>query len=93
MAEIIAATGRTTASTGPNSTQERATESTPVSGVAIRKEVVEAREAPLRCREKAAGRVPQEQSGSGAPIKAARNTAPGPLPPSILPTSCMGIQA
>ena len=58
-----------------------------------RKEVVEAREAPLRCGEKAAGRVPQEQSGKGAPISAARTTAPGPLPPSTLPTISIGTQA
>ncbi len=43
-------------------------------GVDIRNDVVDAFEAPARLREKAAGSVPQEQRGSGAPINAARTT-------------------
>jgi hypothetical protein len=93
MAEKIAANGRNMAMIGPNITQERATESTPVSGVEIKKEVVEAREAPDLDREMAAGNTPQEQSGRGAPITAALMTAVGPDPPNALATTFMGNQA
>jgi hypothetical protein len=93
MAEKIAANGRNKAITGPNITQERATESTPVSGVDIKKEVVEALEAPALDREIAAGITPQEHRGRGAPITAAFITAVGPDPPRASPTTLMGNQA
>ncbi len=89
----MAAIGRNSAIIGPSITQERATESAPVSGVEIRKDVVEAREAPARYRVIATGRVPQEQSGSGAPIKAALITVMGPDPPNALLTIGIGIHA
>ncbi len=49
-------------------------ESTPVSGVAIKKAVTAPLLAPCFFREAAAGRTPQEQRGNGAPIRAALNT-------------------
>ena len=93
MAEMMAETGRITAIKGPSRTQESATESTPVSGVEMRNEVVEARDAPERCNDMAAGRVPQEQRGRGAPINAALATGARPLPPRDRPTKSMGNQA
>ncbi len=47
-------------------------ESIPVSGVAIRNETVELREAPPRRRLIAAGKTPQEHKGKGAPKSSQR---------------------
>src|SRR5690554_8192812 len=57
-------------------------ESMPMPGVPIRKAVVGPREAPARCRARAVGMALQEQSGSGAPMMAARATLPMPRPPT-----------
>ena len=67
----IAAIGRITAMKGPIIAYDTVTESTPVSGVDIRKDVVAALDAPLRRKPRAAGITPHEQSGSGAPNRAA----------------------
>jgi hypothetical protein len=54
--------------------------STPVCGVAMRKAVVAEVEAPLRRREMAVGRTPQEQSGSGTPRRVALSAGRQPRP-------------
>lgn len=54
--------------------------STPVCGVAIRKEVEAALDAPLRRIAMAVGNTPQEQSGNGIPISADLTTALNPVP-------------
>ena len=51
-------------------------ESTPVCGVAIRKEVVAPLDAPSLRSDIAVGITPHEQSGSGMPSKAAFTTEP-----------------
>lgn len=75
-----AAIGRTMAKAGPRSDQVADMESTPVCGVAIRKDVDAALEAPPRCIAMAVGRTPQEQRGNGMPNRAALTTGRMPLP-------------
>ncbi len=53
-------------------------ESTPVSGVETKKEVVAGFEAPACRKPKAAGITPQEHNGNGTPIKAALKIDPSP---------------
>ena len=72
--------GRTMAKAGPRSDHVAAMLSMPVWGVAIRKDVEAAREAPLRLMPMAAGSTPHEQRGKGMPMAAAFMTAPHPVP-------------
>ena len=65
-------------------------ESTPVSGVEIKNDVVAALEAPLRRRPSAAGITPQEHRGSGAPNRAALTVDMGPGLPRCLAISWLG---
>jgi hypothetical protein len=53
---------------GPRSFQERNTESTPISGVAIRKAMAAAVGTPFFTRLRKTGATPQEQIGSGMPM-------------------------
>ena len=65
-----AAIGRMTANAGPSSDHVAAMLSRPVCGVATKKEVDAARDAPLRRMEMAAGSTPQEHKGKGMPTAA-----------------------
>ena len=67
--------------------------STPVWGVATRKDVVAAREAPARRIAIAVGSTPQEHSGRGTPIMAALKTAPKPVPERWRPMVWRGTKA
>lgn len=71
IALTIAAIGRMTAIKGPSSAYDTDIESTPVSGVDTKNDIVADGEAPERRSPSAAGMTPQEQSGSGAPMTAA----------------------
>ena len=73
-AETKALTGRATVSNGSSRAQETVIESTPDSGVAMRKAVVAPLLAPCRLSWAAAGNTPQEQSGIGTPSNAALRT-------------------
>ena len=66
----MAATGRAIAYKGPSKAYDTAAESTPVSGVETKNEIVAGFEAPALLSAIAAGITPQEQRGSGAPITA-----------------------
>ena len=68
-------------------------ESTPVSGVEIKKDVVAAELAPLCRRAIAPGITEQEQSGNGTPIAEARKTDRKEFFPSSRYTCCSGIKA
>ena len=59
---------------GSNSAQLSAIESTPVSGVEMRKETVAPRVAPCRASPSAVGSTPHEQRGRGVPIADAQST-------------------
>ena len=50
-------------------------------------------DAPPRRSPTAAGSTPQEQSGSGAPMSAARSTGVTPAPPKSRPSAASGTQA
>ena len=75
-----AAIGRITANAGPKSDQVAAMLSTPVCGVAIRNEVEDALDAPLRRIAMAVGSTPHEHKGRGTPIKADFTTGRQPVP-------------
>jgi len=64
----------------PSSEYVAAIESTPVCGVAIRKDVAAAGEAPWRRSDTAVGSTPHEHNGSGIPKRAALRTGFHPLP-------------
>ena len=68
-------------------------ESTPVSGVEIKNEVVAAGLAPLSRSAIAVGITEQEQSGNGTPIDEARKTDRKEFFPSSRYTCCSGIKA
>jgi hypothetical protein len=67
---------------GPSSAYEIEMESTPVSGVEIRKAVVALFDAPARRNPTAAGITPQEHKGKGIPKTAAFTAGHKPLPVS-----------
>lgn len=67
-------------------------ESTPVSGVATRKDNVAPSDAPERLSPIAAGNTPHEHNGNGAPIKAPLMTGQVPLPPNTRFIKLSGIQ-
>src|SRR5213078_5308381 len=69
-----AATGRNTVMIGSNRAQLSAIESTPVSGVEMRKDTVAPRVAPCRASPSAVGSTPHEQRGSGVPMAEAHRT-------------------
>ena len=73
-AEIKADIGRAMVMMGSSRAQVIEMESTPDSGVEMRKAVVAPLLAPCFFSEVAAGRTPQEQSGMGMPSSAALNT-------------------
>src|SRR4030042_2126967 len=76
-----AAIGRATVIIGSRRAYVTAIESTPDSGVEIRKAAVAPLLAPCFCRDTAAGRTPHDQSGIGIPNRAALNTEENlPLP-------------
>ena len=79
-----AAIGLINAKGSPRREYVAAIESTPVCGVAIRKEVVAALDAPWRLNETAVGKTPQEHSGKGMPIAAAFTTDFHPFPERCL---------
>ena len=69
-----------TANAGPSSDHVAAMLSRPVCGVATKKEVDAARDAPLRRMEMAAGSTPQEHNGKGMPTAADFTTNRQPVP-------------
>src|SRR5204863_3151731 len=69
-----AASGRNTVMIGSMRAQLSAIESTPISGVEMRKDTVAPRVAPCRESPMAVGGTPQEQKGSGVPIAEAQRT-------------------
>ena len=90
IALVIAAIGRTIAIKGPSNTYDTVIESTPVSGVDTKKEVVAALEAPARRKPTAAGITPHEHKGKGAPNNAALTTVFIPWPPSCFCIHAIG---
>lgn len=68
-------------------------ESTPVSGVEIRKAVVDAFDAPARRRPIAAGMTPHEHKGKGAPMSAALITVSGVFFPKCFTNKDWGMKA
>ena len=81
IAVMIATSGRTAVMRGSMRAQLIAIESTPVSGVAMRKATVAPLLAPCRTSPSAVGSTPQEQRGTGTPMIDAQSTdltRPGP---------------
>src|SRR5437870_4428560 len=91
IAVIKAAMGLKTAMIGSNKAYDNAIESTPVSGVEIKKERVAPLEAPFFLNAIAAGITPQEHNGRGIPPMAAQNTDLNLFCPKCLAISSLPI--
>tara|TARA_B100000519_G_scaffold44805_1_gene35691 strand:- start:159 stop:440 length:282 start_codon:yes stop_codon:yes gene_type:complete len=83
--------GLAIAKMGPRTAYEKEIESTPVSGVATKKEEVAPFEAPALRMANAVGITPHEHSGNGAPMNAPLAIDENPFGASCLSTQLLGM--